>query len=60
MNPKTEPIGAVQVYAAIVAIVLIINILMFAFGKISIRTFWLIIIAAAVIAYFVLPKLRKK
>jgi len=43
--------------AWLLILVLVVNIVLFALGKINALMFWLIIIVAAVVAYKVLPNL---
>lgn len=51
---------AVKAVAVITAVVVIVNVVLMALGRASVRTFWFIIIVAAFLAYFILPGLRKK
>ena len=44
---------------ALIAI-LVANIVLFAFGKVSVLLFWVIIVAGLVLAKYLLPLLRKK
>lgn len=50
----------VKVLSGIVAAIIVLNIVLFSFGRISVGMFWIIIALAAVLAYIVLPKLRKQ
>ncbi|MDO8740572.1 MAG: hypothetical protein Q7J54_03275 [Candidatus Woesearchaeota archaeon] len=50
-----EPI---KLMAIIFTVVVVINMILFAFGVISTFYFWFIIILCAFIAYFVIPKLK--
>ena len=52
-------INHLQIIGIFLALLLIINMALFALNKISEILFWAIIIAAAVFAYAVLPKIRK-
>ena len=52
--------AAVKAAAVIAALIVIANFVMFALGRASVRTFWLIVIGGAVIAYFVIPHYSKK
>ena len=46
--------------ASIIMIILVVaNIVLFAFGKNPVWLFWLIIVIGAVSAYWVIPKIRK-
>lgn len=51
---------AVKIAAVLVAAVIVINLILFSLGKASIRTFWFIVIAGAIVAYFILPHYRKR
>lgn len=51
-----EPI---KLMAIIFTVVIVGNIILFIFGKISTFYFWFIIILCAFIAYFVIPKLNE-
>ncbi len=57
MKEKETLLMAAALFAALIVI---LNIILFALGKSSIRTCWFIIIAAAIFAYYILPGLRKK
>ncbi len=50
----------VKVLSGIVAAIIVLNIVLFSFGRIRVGMFWIIIALAAVFAYIVLPKLRKQ
>ena len=50
-----EPI---KLMAIVFSVVIVINLILFAFGVISTFYFWFIIILCAFIAYFVIPKLN--
>ena len=43
----------------LIVLILIANLVLFAFRKISDIVFWAMIIIAAVFAYFILPKIKK-
>lgn len=45
--------------AIVGVIIVILNIILFAFGLISMFLFWIIIIAIAVLAYFGIPYLKE-
>jgi len=49
-----------KLVALILIIAITLNLILFAFGKISQFSFWVTVIVTAVIAYKVLPKLKKK
>jgi hypothetical protein len=51
---------AVKMLAFIVAAALVIALTLAAMGRITWRLFWMIAIATAIIAYYVIPALRKK
>ena len=51
---------AIKIIAAVVAIVLVVSLTMTALGAMTWRLFWIVAIAAAVMAYYVIPALRKK
>jgi len=40
--------------------VLVLNLVLFVLGKLNEILFWVVIIATAIVAYKVLPKLKKK
>ena len=46
--------------AIILILAVILNMILFVFGKISQLVFWSVVIAIAIIAYKVLPKLKSK
>ena len=46
--------------AILLIIIIILNLVLFVFGKISQLVFWSVVIAIAIIAYKVLPKLKSK
>ena len=47
-----------KILAVVIAFFLIANIILFAAKKINELTFWIVIIAAAVFAYWILPKIK--
>lgn len=51
--------SVVKFFSLIAVVVVILNITLFAFGKISIGVFWFLIILMAFLAYIVLPKVKK-
>lgn len=51
---------AIKIIAAVVAIVLVVSLTMTALGAMTWRLFWIVAIAAAVMAYYVIPALKKK
>lgn len=51
---------AIKIIAAVVAIVLVVSLTMTALGAMTWRFFWIVAIAAAVMAYYVIPALKKK
>jgi len=55
MNKLILKIASISLIAILVA-----NIILFAFGKIKVLLFWIVIIAGFVIAKYLLPLLRKK
>ena len=44
----------------ILAVVLVANFVLFVLRKVTLATFWLVIILSAIIAYIILPKIAKK
>ena len=48
-----------KLFSAFLILFLILNLLLFAFGKINDAIFWTVIIAIGIIAYKILPKLKK-
>ncbi|MBW2996017.1 hypothetical protein KY332_01820 [Candidatus Woesearchaeota archaeon] len=46
--------------AIILLIVVIANLVLFSFGLITPFLFWIIILAIALIAYYIIPNLKKK
>jgi hypothetical protein len=50
----------IKILAAVVAIVLVVSLTMTALGAMTWRFFWIVAIAAAVMAYYVIPALREK
>jgi hypothetical protein len=59
MSNETKP-GFIAEISVAVIIILVINLVLVAAGSISMRTFWFIILLAAMVAYFVIPKLKRK
>ena len=49
-----------KAFAAALIVAVILNLILFAFGKISQFWFWIIAIIIAFIAYKILPKLKNK
>ena len=49
-----------KIIGIIVLIFLLLNLVLFAMGKISDLVFWVVIAAGAVFVYWVLPRLKKK
>lgn len=52
--------NAVKVLAIVTSIILVVALTLTALNVITWRLFWIIALAAAIIAYYVLPALRKK
>lgn len=50
----------VQIASVIMVFIVIINITLLAFSKINIWLFWLILALAAIYAYWILPKIKKR
>jgi len=50
---------AKMIVAIILTLLLIVNIALFAMGKIDMFIFWITIIVCAVFAYIVLPRIKK-
>jgi hypothetical protein len=49
---------AAKILAIITALVLVVSLTLVALGMMGWKLFWIVTIAAALIAYYVLPKLR--
>ncbi len=47
-----------RLFAAFIAIVLLVNMFLLAFRIINFTIFWLVLIAGAIIAYKILPRLK--
>jgi len=58
MDKTTEL--TVKITAGILVVILIANIVLVAVGRITLRTFWFIIIIGAIIAYYGLPYFRRR
>lgn len=52
--------NSAKILAIIFTIILVANIILFAMHMISIYIFWIIIILAAVVAWFGIPNINKK
>ena len=48
----------VKFFSLVAVVVVILNITLFSFGKISVGVFWFIIILMAFLAYIILPRLK--
>jgi len=53
MNPKT-----LKVFGVVFAVLLVVNMILFALRKISGLMFWGVILIVAIITFWVLPRLR--
>jgi hypothetical protein len=51
---------ALRIISILLIAILVANIVLFAFGKIKVLLFWLVIAAGFVMAKYLLPLLRKK
>lgn len=51
--------NAIKMLAVVVIAILVISLTLVALGIITWRLFWVVAIAAAIIAYYVIPKLKK-
>jgi len=49
-----------KIISLVLLVVVILNMILFAFGKISNTGFWSVIVVTAVYAYFVMPRLKHK
>ena len=49
----------VKIFALLILLMLLVNALLFLFGKIMQFAFWGVLIAIGIIAYKVIPKLRE-
>ena len=60
-NPgkQEKALDPIKIIAFIFVLILIVNMVLFAFGKITAFVFWFIIALCGLIAYLGLPKLRK-
>ena len=50
----------IQILSILLIAILVANIVLFAFGKIKVLLFWIVIAAGFVIAKYLLPSLRDK
>ncbi len=57
---EKKTINPLKTLVLVFVVILIINIVLFAFGKIDAFTFWMIIAFGALVAYYVVPKLMQK
>jgi len=51
---------ALRIISILLIAILVANIVLFAFGKISVLLFWIVIAAGFVLAKYLLPRLAKK
>ena len=49
-----------KILALVMAVVIILNFVLFAIKILTIATFWLVIILSAITAYWIIPKLAKR
>ena len=49
-----------KILSIILAVVVVLNLVLFVMKIVTIATFWLVIIISAVVAYVILPKLGKQ
>ena len=47
-----------QIFGVVFSLILIFNMILFALRKISGLVFWVVILVGAIVAYFVLPKIK--
>ena len=59
LQTKMKKPDPIQIISIIMLILVLANITLFAFGRNPAWLFWLIIIIAALVAYVILPRLRK-
>ena len=52
--------NALKILAIIMLVLVVLNLILFAMGIISPLTFWVIIIAIALIAFYIIPNMKKK
>ena len=52
--------NSIKLIAIMLAILVIADIVLFSFGKISVLLFWIVIVFCAIMAYFGIPYMRKK
>lgn len=50
----------IKITAGILIVILVANIILVSIGRITLRTFWFIIIVGAIIAYYGIPYFRKR
>ncbi len=51
---------AIKALAIIVTVVLVLSLTLLALGVITWRLFWVVAILAAIVAYYVIPKLKER
>lgn len=52
--------NSIKLIAIMLTILVIADIVLFSFGKISVLLFWIVIIFCAIMAYFGIPYMKKK
>ena len=52
--------NALKILAIIMLVLVVLNLILFAMGRISPLTFWFIIIAIALTAFYIIPNMKKK
>ena len=48
-----------KIISLVFAVIVVLNIALFAFGKVNVLLFWLVIVLAALYVYFILPNIKK-
>lgn len=60
MKKKKDSISLTKVIAIVLALAVILMLALFVMGRASAMSFWIAMIAAAVVAYFIIPPLKEK
>ena len=59
VEPTKKTLDHIKVIGGIFILILVINIVLFVIKKITTFVFWFVIILAALVAYILLPRLKK-
>jgi Flp pilus assembly protein TadB len=49
-----------KLIAVLLLMLVVVNLVLFALGKLSVLTFWFVIIGSALIAFYIIPNLKEK